>query len=697
MAILALATVAGQQPAPQTPVFKSSVDLVHLDVSVLDRDRKPVRGLTAKDFVVTEDGNAQDIVAFTAVDVPENPPKPAVWSGRAPSDIQSNEGIEDPEGRLFVVLIDDAMIPQHPGSLETARQVARRFIDKVTPSDRVAVVFSAGSRSQNFTNDRGRLLRAINSLQNGNASFLMGWESAINPATPTEALPYLGPPGPLSDPDIGFRMASMSTLRQVAETLISAPQRRKALVFISAGIPVDQESAAMQTKPGLYSPGGMKDANRQLLKDMPELFHRMQRANVTIYPIDPSGQGGFQGYLLNAALALPALRAGSEEPRGLPAFYDWLDPGAVAPLPDQLVSHVAGLNSDFLETVAKNTGGLALVNTNDYEGGIDRIFLENSSYYLIGYQQPSGQKPGSLHHLKVSVNRPGVTVRTRSGYEVPVVPKAKQLATLNDVSALDKAIAGAVPNGTFPMRVALAPFVVPGHKDPVVTVVLGLAQPAVARRTSYTVDLQTNAYTSDGKPRFVGQRHTASVILVPGTGREGPQYDLLSTISLPPGRYELRMSAHRGLDNVDGSLYAEVEVPDFNAPLAVSGLVVEAVPTGAVAPANAFDAFLPVVPTSSRVFRPGQEVSAFLRIYQGGKGSAQAVEVKTRLVNELDAPVGEGRDIVSGSAFRVGGRAADYRFAIPVKRLPPGPYLLTLDFSLGGDTITRTVQFTVAR
>jgi hypothetical protein len=220
----------------------------------------------------------------------------------------------------------------------------------------------------------------------------------------------------------------------------------------------------------------------------------------------------------------------------------------------------------------------------------------------------------------------------------------------------------------------------------------------VGARTSYSVDIQTNAYSPDGRAREVGHRDTASVTLVPTRVQDRARYDLLSSIALPPGRYSLRISAHRPLDGVDGSLYADVEVPDFTAPLAVSGVVVEAVPTGAVAPADAFDRFLPVVPTSSREFGKTQDVTVFMRIYQGGTKSLMPVEVKTRLVDELDAAVGDGKDVVYGNQFHVGGgRAADYRFAVPVKRLPPGPYLLTFDISLDNTTVTRSVQFTVVK
>src|SRR5262245_59672194 len=174
-------SAAQQQPEQKPPVFRSTVDLVHLDVSVLDKDRRPVRGLTPADFSITQDEKPQDIVAFSAVDVPENPPKPAVWSGRAPADVQTNEGAADPEGRLFVLLLDDALIPPDPAALKNARDVAKKFIDKVTPADRVAVVFSQTGRNQNFTNDRARLLQAIETMKSGSALHTGGWETANDP------------------------------------------------------------------------------------------------------------------------------------------------------------------------------------------------------------------------------------------------------------------------------------------------------------------------------------------------------------------------------------------------------------------------------------------------------------------------------------------------------------------------------------
>jgi len=739
-------TAQQSQPSQQTPVFRSTVDLVHLDVSVLDQDRRPVRGLTDKDFTITEDNAPQGIVAFTAVDVPGNPPKPVPWSSRAPADVQSNEGAADPEGRLFVLLMDDALIPPDPEALKNARAVARMFIDKVTPVDRVAIVFSQTGHNQNFTNDRARLLRAIETMKSGSALHLGGWDTARDPNTfvvrDLAELLESSPAGPVTDPDIIYRQASMRTLRQVAETLISSPQRRKALVFVSPGIAIDVAGAATPVSnavltsdtvalvdgdPKAHSPRlSLIDANRQLAQDLTQLFLRMRRANVTIYPVDPCGAGGFQKYVLQQASTVPLLQQNNESNRlsaavgvanrlaqqanpdailaattGLsgvpPPGFSFLNPGGGVPTPSDLAQYMRTMSMDFLEAAASNTGGLPIVNTNDFAAGLDRIFDENSSYYLLGYLQPPNQRPGSAHRITVQVNRPGAFVRTRSGYATADAPKTRKNANVEPLSALDKAIVNAVPEGAFPMRVALAPFVLPGQKNPTVTIALGLTQPAVTTRSIYLVDVQTNAYTADGRPKFVGQRHTATVTLVPTSEKGEARYDLLTQMSLPPGIYQLRLSAYRAADGVSGSLYADLEVPDFAAPLSASGVVVETAPAGATAPIGAFDAFLPVVPSTSRDFSAHQDVTAFMRIYQGGSGPAKPADVSTRIVNESDTAVGTGHDTIRGTDFRVGGRAADYRFPVPVKALPPGRYLLTFEIQLDGAIVQRSVQFRIVK
>jgi hypothetical protein len=65
------------QHVPPVPLFRSGVNLVTVDASVLDRDRRTVRGLTAADFTILENGQPQPVTAFTAIDLPDARPRDA--------------------------------------------------------------------------------------------------------------------------------------------------------------------------------------------------------------------------------------------------------------------------------------------------------------------------------------------------------------------------------------------------------------------------------------------------------------------------------------------------------------------------------------------------------------------------------------------------------------------------------------------
>ncbi len=140
---------AGRQaPPPRIPTFRTGVDVVQIDVSVLDKDRRPVRGLTAADFTVLEDGKPRPVVAFSTVELPPLPPLPSARAGGAetvPPDVTRNDL---PDGRIVVILLDPFMervmvkgrvTMADPPGLAALRNTALRVVDSLGPGDLAAV------------------------------------------------------------------------------------------------------------------------------------------------------------------------------------------------------------------------------------------------------------------------------------------------------------------------------------------------------------------------------------------------------------------------------------------------------------------------------------------------------------------------------------------------------------------------------
>jgi len=243
--------------------------------------------------------------------------------------------------------------------------------------------------------------------------------------------------------------------------------------------------------------------------------------------------------------------------------------------------------------------------------------------------------------------------------------------------------------------VAVAPFAVPGRNTTTVAIALGVRQPAQRERIVDDVQLLVKAFTREGVERESATQTIALNIPPPRRGSEFTRYDLLTRIDLKPGEYELRFSAHSAVLDKFGSVYAQVDVPDFaKAPLALSGVVLDATPGVPAAPVEALRDVVAVVPTSEREFARFDRVSAFARVYQGGKAALAPVTVAIRILDAQGAAPIEQTDTLGAGAFgRL--RAADEKFALPLSRLTPGEYLFTIEASHGSTTARRDVRFRV--
>jgi len=677
-------------PSQQAPVFKSKVDLVHLDVSVLDKNRRPVRGLGNLDFTVFEDGKPQEIAIFESIDVPDPEPPPVAWMRDVTPDVTTNE---QKVTRLWVIAVDDALIPTDPFTIKSTKQIINHIIDKFGPEDLVSVVFTADSRrAQDFTNDKTKLKAWVDKFSGG----LAYWKNsviglAVPPGTPP---PLVGQhEDGLRKQDEQFWLGAVNTLGNIIESLIAMPQTRKALIWVSPGIPMDPVVIA----------GGGGNGIQHRLKDLTvDMLEHAKRANVPVYPIDPSGLGGLEAFITGKV--------------GNP-----VDP--VHPPP--------WVNSeDYTLLTAANTGGHAIIKTNDFDPGINSIFQENGSYYLIGYNPTNTAVDGTLRKLEVKINRKDVDIRTRSGY---YAPKAGDPAPKNTNARLASAVASPVPIAELPMRVAVAPFAIPGRGHlAAVTIALGVKQPvpgsAAGGRVTVSTDLQVTAFTTEGDNKGT-QRSVATVAL--RAGAEGDaDYEALSRIDLPPGRFRLRLAAYHEAAAKTGTVMVDVLVPDFDRDVAsMSGVVIAATPGRPSAPRDLFKEILPVIPTAQRAFTAKDQAIALFDLYQNAGKGVVAATVVTRITDEHDAVLINETQTISVDRFAgaqsgqsvvgpttiVGPsraiptplaqsrmdpnattiRAAEVQYKVPTDRLPAGRYLLTFEARMGAAVLRRDVMFDI--
>jgi len=617
------AGVARQAPQQTPPKFRTGVNLVVVDVSVLDERRLPVRGLTAADFTVLEDGKPQPIATFSAIDVPDVEAPSATWMQDVAPDVQRND--EQAGRRLMVVVLDDAT-PMPMADVPRVRDMARRVIDRLGPVDLAAVVYVLNKKKgQEFTSDRRRLLQALDHFTGGIAEKGRPWDAFDATA-------------------LTMYQATLGTVQGVVESLIDLPERRKAVVFVSVGLPVDGEAVEPSAGIGdgtVHKRGAAADVISQTF----DIFRAAQRANVNIYGLDPGG-----------------LRAPYS-----PKSRDFLDPGK--------------LNREFLQAISENTGGLAIVQTNDPEPGIVQMFRENGSYYLLGYEAPNPESQGRYRRIDVRVNRPGVTVRGRRGYLEPrrVAPAKAGAKPVEPPSPVLNAMARVVPKTDIALRATVAPFALPGQSKAALAIVLQmeLTPPAATTRVVDDVDVQIRAYDTSGRLAGSG----AAQVRVPfRPGMQGSvAYEVLSQVDLKPGTYHLRLSASSSLQGRSGSVHYDLDVPDFSkGPLVLSGAVISVTPDVSSGPRGRLASLLPVVPTTQRDFPAGDKVTAFLRVDQPGRQALVPVLIKARIRDGRDVEVFTGSEKLEPERF-ASARSADYALSLPLAALPEGPYLLTLE------------------
>jgi hypothetical protein len=255
-------------------------------------------------------------------------------------------------------------------------------------------------------------------------------------------------------------------------------------------------------------------------------------------------------------------------------------------------------------------------------------------------------------------------------------------------------MAGARPSPDIGLRLQAAPFARPGSKETAFALVLNVREDDMGGHAgaTETLDFQVKAFPTEGPPRK-GQQQSATILMRPGAAGD-VEYEVVTQLALPPGRYQLRLSAHSGLQNKSGSVYADAEIPDFGkTPLSLSGVLLTSRQGPPAAPKEGIP-LVPVVPTARREFTRTDDVSAFWRIYQGGKAPPGSVSVKTRIEDSAGIEVFATVERFAAERFAAR-RSADQQIALPLGRLLPGEYLLATEATMSSDSAQRQIRFRV--
>jgi VWFA-related protein len=369
--ILALLSGARAQqpavPAPApTPTFRASVDLITSDVVVRNKRGEFQADLAKDDFEIYEDGVKQAPSSFVLVHGGR------AYTSQAATPAPVREGIilpparptQDASGRIIMFVIDDLHLDFD--ATNRVRELFRKLGKELVHEGDLFGIVSTGTSSiaVDLTYDRARMDEAAGRISGSGLKPDDIVQESANGETPQEVMHR--------------EHVAISTMYDLLSNLESTHNRRKAIVVLSNGYDFDPYATSRNQKAGTDPNNPVNPDSRfadtDLTIDINELTREANRANAIFYPIDPRG-----------------LVAGQP-------IDQHVDP----------VEWEAHLRKehDTLRSLAEQTGGFAVVNTNDIESAIKRIDAETSDYYVLGYYSSNPDPTQKRRLVEIKVKKP---------------------------------------------------------------------------------------------------------------------------------------------------------------------------------------------------------------------------------------------------------------------------------------------------
>jgi VWFA-related protein len=575
---LVLCGAAVLSAADQQTTFKSSIELIHVDVTVVDARGSAVHGLTAADFALTDRKKPQAIATFTeeshgrgdsaAADTAADPLSALPPTVRR--DVSSNTTVQ--ADRLVMLVIDGLHIWKD--RTDRAKSIARSIVTDLGGQASMAVVFTSGEGGTQVTADRSTLLAAIDKMR-GRQSVRRPHQAtdtqraaAIDPESPANPLDVVAKSQSVVLQDFEDNMRQIRTMNDAAKMLRREDQRRKAFVLISEGFSKSMNGVFDAEMTPCESGGGECYHDRELKLMMESL----RRSNVTTYAIDPRGKIRPEDMMLESfpppdcgACAIEAPDPNNPAERMPPhedSQFRWNNPIRQA--------------QDALSLVSEATGGFAVTDSNDFTGGLKRIIEDIDHYYVLGFYPPD---PNSTKYRPLGVTVPGHpdwTVRFRHGYVAGAPP-----AEAPDKDPLVELSRGVMPKTGLPLRLTALPLVGDGRTS-AVAVSLEISAPTGAMKDADAKLRDDVSYAvlvvDENRAKVASRTGRSAKLSLSAAHAQGPMpetvtYQIPMTLDLPPGRYQFRASAESKKLQRGGSVYLDVTVPDFrSAPLILSSI-----------------------------------------------------------------------------------------------------------------------------
>ena len=654
----------GQQSAGDgTFTLKVESDIVLTNIVVRDKKTgEVVKGLTAGDFTIFENGEPQKIASFDyqnvdeAVALHEN----ATVSGKATiADLVNHNFAADPkqlkDHRLIVMFFDlSSMQPEDTGR---AVEAAQDYINKkMQPADLIALVSMSTSLSmdQDFTADKVALLKGVGRY-NGNegTGFANGNEGGNSGGTSDDASSFTADE---SEYNALNTDRELYAIRTIAKSLEKVDQR-KSLLYFSGGL----------TRQGIENQASMRAATNAAV-----------RANMAIYSVDSRG-----------LQALPPVGDASKGSlRGTAAYSG----GAMQ---SQLDANFG--SQEVLATLSSDTGGKAFFDSNDFAPAFQQIQHDTQAYYIIGFRSTNTARDGSYRRLTVKLNRNDVKLEYRPGYYAPadfqhqktedreqaLTEQMQSELPATDVAVYLQALYFRLDDSHFFVPVSL---IVPGSQIPFVK---------NGDRDKANIDVLGQVKNTQGIA--VGHvRDTVKLALNAAQQVERKNIQYSTGFTLAPGRYHLKFVVRENETGRMGSFETDLQVPDLKkAPLKLSSIVLASQQTSNASKKTVNPLVrdgVEWIPNVPHVFRQDQHLYFLYEVYDPARlkidGPAPAaspgltrrpsgaVKVLTSIeflsggVKVYETP------LVQADAVNVPDRGAvAFQFDVPLTQLKPGTYV----------------------